>query len=288
MRRFSSILVAIIAIASLIAPATVSAAPIGPRTAGLADAFTGMTDGLEGAFWNPAGLAWLERPELAAFLSTAGSDADDPSYFIGYAIPPEDLGAGAVWWRRDVTSLPGDGLLTADSLAYTYAVKVNSSVSVGGTIRLQSEQATFPDLVLPEWSGYGLDLGLLWKATPRLGVGIAAKDVNGTPLTSDFGLTTETPLGVRGGVSYRFNSRMVLNLDVTDVLNNSVAGTGVAVGVEFSVSPRVQLRAGVATAGDSLAIAGGLGFRSARLRADLTVVDTDNSVESVAGLTYLF
>jgi hypothetical protein len=256
----------------------------------MAGAFVGFADGLEGAFWNPAGVAAQPDRVVGGFAPTSGLDLDSPSFFLGYATPDEGVGAAAIWWRRNSLALPGGEILTTDSLAYSYGKRFLKAVAAGATLRLQFEQLSFSNTVFEpvESTGYGLDLGLLWSATPQLAAGIAFKDVNGTPLTDNSGLTSETPMEVRVGLSYRINPRTLVNLDLVDPTDSSGSGCGLAGGIEHSLNQNLQLRAGAADIGGALTLSGGVGYGTPSLRADLAVTSTDNSAKTIAGLTYRF
>lgn len=290
MRRFSLPLLLSIACCLALVSAVGASSPVGPRSAAMADAFVGFAGGLEGVFWNPAGVAGQPGREVGGFAPMSGLDPDSPSFFLGYATPDEGVGAAAAWWRRDSQTLPGGEILTTDSLAYSYGKRLLKTVSAGATLRLQYEQLSFPNTIFDpvESTGYGLDLGLLWEATPQLTAGIAFKDVNGTPLTDDSGLTSETPMEVRAGLSYRLNPQTLINLDLIDVTDSAGSGRGLAGGIERSLNQKVQLRAGVAETEGALTLSGGVGYVTPRLRVDIAVTSTDNSAKTIAGLTYRF
>ncbi|PIR15891.1 MAG: hypothetical protein COV48_11865 [Elusimicrobia bacterium CG11_big_fil_rev_8_21_14_0_20_64_6] len=170
---------------------------VGARVSGLGQSYTGVADDVYSVYYNPAGLATLDRPELATTYSKlllGLSDGSNPSNsFIAYAHPVAGGRRGtfgAAWNYFTVGSLYRESQLLAsyghslfartqpDKYYFGTTVKYLNR-SVGGTPEAASAItntgfAAGPDPVLQGASKGNLDadLGLLWRVKRRWTVGL--------------------------------------------------------------------------------------------------------------------
>ncbi|UPT72563.1 MAG: hypothetical protein M0D55_11400 [Elusimicrobiota bacterium] len=171
---------------------------VGARVTGLGHAYTGVADDVYSIYYNPAGLATLERPELGttyARLLTGLSDGSNvQNSFVGYA-HPFDGGrrgtAGVAWNNFGVGGLYSENQLMASYARGLFARSQPGRYYVGGTLKYLSRSiggtsaagngisdtgvATgAPDPFLQNVSKTNIDadLGFLWRVRPRWMVGM--------------------------------------------------------------------------------------------------------------------
>lgn len=194
---------------------------VGARALGMGSAFVGLADDGTAAYWNPAGLATLERREATAmhaeqFGSIVKYD------FLSYAMPIGDAGKarqslGFSFIRLGVDDIPdtrgleildqnGNGqfdypedrlvvdesrfIFNSDNdvaLLISYAREVRPGLSIGGNFKM-----------IRQWlgdslrsTGFGLDAGVLWVGQSGWSLGAKLSDATTTRIlwntgTSEF------------------------------------------------------------------------------------------------------
>jgi hypothetical protein len=160
---------------------------VGSRATAMGGAFVAMTDDASATFWNPGGLALLDKNE-AMFQSTNWI-ADTDLYFLAVAIPLGDLGTfGATIYSfssgdmEETTIEQPDGtgrLFSASdfSMGLTYARTFTEQFSVGFTIKYISES-----LSRESASAIAFDIGSVFKTDILNGmrIGLALTNLGGT------------------------------------------------------------------------------------------------------------
>lgn len=166
---------------------------IGARVTGLGQAYTAVADDVYSIYYNPAGLATIERPELGTTYSRLLTGLSDGSNiqnsFIGYARP---LAAGrqgtlgGAWNRFNVGGLYTENQLMASYGRAIFARETPGSYYAGATFKLLSRSiggtsvasngisntgavTNTADPALQKTTKYNIDadLGFLWRAKPR-------------------------------------------------------------------------------------------------------------------------
>ena len=171
---------------------------VGARVSGLGHAYTAVADDVYSVYYNPAGLATLDRPEFGttyARLLTGLSDGSNPSNsFIAYAHPIDGgrrgtFGAGwnyftlgGLYRESQLMTSYSRGLFarTSPNQYYVGGTLKYLNRSVGGTSEAGSGISNTgvatgtPDPVLQHASKGNLDadLGFLWRVKPRWTVGL--------------------------------------------------------------------------------------------------------------------
>jgi TolA-binding protein len=193
--------------AALVAALIAAAAPVraayddvgvGARVTGLGQAYTAVADDVYSVYYNPAGLATLERREFSTSYSRLLTGVTDGSNiqnsFLAYAHPlneGRDGTIGAAWNYFTLDSLYRESSLFAsygrrltreDRLDPIYAGfsakflnRTLGGTSVGGNAINNYGYATGnPDPVLQSTSksNFDADLGLLWRFQPRWNLGL--------------------------------------------------------------------------------------------------------------------
>jgi tetratricopeptide (TPR) repeat protein len=200
---------------------------VGARVSGLGQAYTAVADDVYSVYYNPAGLATLDRPEFGTTYSKllmGLSDGSNPSNsFLAYAHPIEGgrkgtFGAG--WNYFTVGGLYRESQLLASYGRGIFARTEPNRYYVGGTVKYLTRSvggspeasngisntgvATgTADPVLQHASKGNLDadLGFLWRVKPRWTVGLMVQHL----LTPDVGFSETDRLGrnVKLGGAYK-------------------------------------------------------------------------------------
>jgi long-chain fatty acid transport protein len=295
---------------------------VGTRAIAMAGAFTGIASDASAVYFNPAGLAFLERDathfEVYGYLSltkftyeNAGALFESNEKFpvpglfaarrfdrfalgFGYYIP---FGGGGTAYQDfmgtdiELKSAAGIQAFTASA---AYAITPSLSVGGGATLYVgvvdtrapQTISQPVPALVDYESeydgrSGYGWNLGLLYKATDALSVGVSVIsptsvrmegeervriEAFGADATSDSDIELGTPWYVTAGLGYRLHPGLTLGLSAawmswskedeviighggtaesTRVPTNYKNSYRVSVGLEYAASKKLALRAGL-------------------------------------------
>ncbi len=171
---------------------------VGARVSGLGQAYTAVADDVYSVYYNPAGLATLDRSEFGTTYSkllTGLSDGSNPSNsFIAYAHPIEGgrkgtFGAGwnyftvgGLYRESQLMASYGRGLFarTEPDRYYLGGTLKYLNRSVGGTAEAASGISNTgiatgtPDPVLQHASKSNIDadLGFLWRVKPRWTAGL--------------------------------------------------------------------------------------------------------------------
>jgi hypothetical protein len=182
---------------------------VGGRALGLGGAFVGVADDATASYWNPAGLAQLDRRELSLMhAETFGSLLNQD--FIAFALPLTEqtrtsalafslqrLGGGGV----KITDLEKKELEISDTnrvvllreeshadyaLFFSYSQQMRPGVFWGANLKL-----IYRDVVSTSAFGFGADLAFLAKPSSFLSVGANLMDLTSSLLFYDNG-TTET------------------------------------------------------------------------------------------------
>lgn len=229
---------------------------IGPRAGAMGEAYTAWADDVYGLYFNPSGLARLQRQEIGFAHNTLYLDMD--YNYLGYVLPMPRAGAFAITGqyvdlgsvdRRKVDASGGPtaslgntgGSDLAISLSYGRAVA--DFLDLGATIKFINEKLSDYSA-----SAVAVDLGAKWYL-PLRGWTVGASVSNiGSSLKFVRG-REELPVTLRGGLGYRSANRIWgLTGDAVWVRNQNVEGK---VGGEVYIWPEhLALRAGYNSAND--------------------------------------
>lgn len=240
------------------------------RPTGMGEAFAGIADDANAVYYNPAGIAFLERPELTAMHAQWFLDMN---YEYGAFAFPTEYGAFGVQAatlkvedhvKRGLDE-SNQGTFNAMDAAYgiSYARAATPWLSFGGTVRFIDQEI---DTAQAEaWSG---DVGTMVKIRRiPLSIGLAVKhfgeklrfveESDPQPLTVDLGFGTSL-----------FRDKLLFGLDFIKVRDTDLE---VAVGGEWRQKLmgefRYALRTGYNSIGtdadgaNGLAVGGGIGFK---------------------------
>ncbi|HBL16899.1 MAG: hypothetical protein A2X36_08165 [Elusimicrobia bacterium GWA2_69_24] len=225
-----------VVLSGLLVPATARAGfedlGAGARPMGMANAFTAVADDASAMHFNPAGLAGLSRPEAAASYSRLYMGLEDGSQishsWLGYAHPV--LRAGT--FAAGILDQKLSGFFEERSYLLSYARALRGGLSAGSSLRvlerkysIGSDPHLADDPLFREHGtssrGVGLDLGVLYRSSGPVSVGLALLNLN----EPDLGLAMADPVrrSVKLGFAYRprdftFGSDLALQDGDWDVL----------------------------------------------------------------------
>lgn len=200
---------------------------VGARPAALGGAFTALADDMYAVYYNPAGLADIERPELGVYYARLFPALSDQSRsaqaFLGAASPlPLDRrwgGAGLGYQEFRV-----DDLFKERTFTLAYGGRLSGDfwnrLALGGGLKFFNRDFGVGNAVLPDpvfnggrsASALGLDLGAMYTLFPGVRTGLAFQNLN----RPDLGLATDDrlPLVTRWGMAYDKNDLRVA-MDLT-------------------------------------------------------------------------
>jgi hypothetical protein len=230
---------------------------VGARALGMGGAYAAAADDSASLYWNPAGLARLEKKEVSA--SHAELPQSTRLDFLAYAHPTTQgtFAAGLTYLShgklegRDALGRPAAGFDASDAaFAAAYARKLDRA-ELGASVKfLQSHIGSL------QAQSVAVDAGARHAFGP-LSVGAALRNL-GPGLKYD-GQRNDLPLRVAVGAAWKAQGG---HLAAVELVNGPRgAGTGVGVGGEYKAVAGFALRAGYAT---QTAVTGGSGFDAAR------------------------
>lgn len=252
----------------------------GARAAGMGSAFVAIADDATAIYYNPGGLAFLNRRELALmhspWLNNIWRDVGDLYYeFAAYVQPVKGWGTvgGSLIFLSEGRSqqTDRDGNVLGEFSSYemaphlSYGTKVGRNVGLGGNFKIVYSHLYPGHLDDSPGTGVGttwaFDFGLLYKGPiKRLSWGVTVQNVgpklvylstpgeNGDPLSRN----------LRVGMAYRLMdsrvSKWVLSADATKMLLNlndpmraQLYEVVTHLGTEFVYSDLLALRTGYVT-----------------------------------------
>ena len=225
---------------------------ISPRAVGMSNAFTAVADDVYAIYYNPAGLAALDRPEFAASYAKLMTGLSDNSNiqnsFLAYEHPIKDGRQGVAGVALNYFSLMGlyqeislFGSYGRDLFAERYPDRfygglnlkvLNRSVTPGSAANQPLDNngalASGVDSVLQHTSKTNLDadLGLLWKVRPRWSLGFMAQHLFEPNIAFSSNDTDKLGRNVKLGAAYRTPfSTLALDVDFPTAPDGSIDKT---------------------------------------------------------------
>jgi hypothetical protein len=230
---------------------------IGPRAAALGNAYTAIADDVYGMYFNPAGIATVNRQEIGFAHNTLILDLD--YNYLAYAYPMRGGGTLAlsgiyvdlgVVDRREVgaggasTASLGSASGYDFSFSASYARTLSRFVDLGATVKVINE-------TLDNYSAnaIAIDLGAKWRPpVPGLTLGVSISNLGSS--LKFVRSNDELPITLRLGAAYKTpNKRFGLSGDLVYTKNQDMEG---GVGAEFWVWPEhIVLRGGANSQNDA-------------------------------------
>lgn len=267
--------------------------PIGAGPAGVGQAYTALSEGIDALNWNPAGLSRplsnFDSPLLGASLSHQDQLQENNLDHVGLVLPSSR--ANRPTFGIDLIRLSyadqetrdenrqKTGSLNASDMAFGLALAQNfGQFQLGGQLKLIRQE-----LAGVQAQGYAIDAGaLVQPENSRLGLGFAMRNLG--PRMKFIDEEFDLPLTLSAGLSYRVMGPVILAADLHYKPHQKQ--TVAAFGGQMAMSRAISLRAGYLTAlaesvqnrqksetergtiGGLSGIAGGIG-----LRLDKVIID---------------
>ncbi|HAH08108.1 MAG TPA: hypothetical protein DCM05_16550 [Elusimicrobia bacterium] len=270
---------------------------VGARALGMGGAFYSIADDATAAYWNPAGLAYLQRKELTMMSATLWEQTT--LTYLGYAHPTATKGTFAL----GITQLASTGFEKVDAI-FDPATNEPTSVTATGETFADQQRA----------------IGLSWgkEATETTAFGVTLKQVTRSLAnSSDSTLTLDAaamrimgpyyrlaigmqnvfsktsgdtddkyPVTMKLGNSLRlFKERLLLGLDIT---KSQAAELNWRFGGEYWAARWFAFRFGILAAPQIQETDFGVGFRFQRLQLDIAqgIHDLGGSMRISAGYRF--
>ncbi len=239
---------------------------VGARAAAMGDAFTVIVDDSTSLYWNPAGLAKMEKRQLSATYNMWFAGINQGYLGMGFPLAGTGVAAGGVNYidmgdfdGRDAEGNP-TGTFAASALNYQlgYANRVGEKLTWG--ISAGIVQDTIAEDIK---STYAANLGLIFESSESLSLGLALQNIGGE-LAGD-----PLPFVAKVGLAYTWKS-LLLVLDIASPTDNDLY---YCAGIEWWIMDGVALRAGYKTNQDiGEGLTAGLGFNKGKIRFDYAYV----------------
>ncbi len=254
--------------------------PAGARASALGGAFAALGEGAEASFWNPAGLAALDRIEITgAHVETFQHFRHDQ-----FAVAGRWLGGGVSASLRAFYSEPivardelgnQTGTFGGHDLAFglAYGRALAGGFRVGGSARIIRER-----IAELSTGTYALGAGATWQSPerPALRLGLMVDNVGPD---ADFtfpdgpGQPVPLPMAVQAGAAYRWGliGAATLAAGLETRLTRGRAAVAM-LGGELSHPSGAALRLGARVNDDASRLSAGVGYSMTSLRLDYAFV----------------
>ena len=230
---------------------------VGARGLGMGGAYTALGDDANALYWNPAGLAALDKREVSAGHVELSQSIRHDSLAYAHPTPQGTFAAGAIYLSqssldgRDAAGHPTGGFRASDAaLSFGWGRKTELA-DFGASVKyLRSHIGS------AEAQTFALDAGVRKTAGAAV-LGAALRNV-GPGLKYDRE-RNDLPLRLALGAAFKFSGGHSV---ATEIVNGPRgAGTDAGFGGEYRAIKNVFLRAGYST---QTAITGGSGFDAVR------------------------
>lgn len=162
---------------------------IGARPMGMGEAFAAVADDGNTIFWNPAGLANIDRFEMAS-MHTNLFDSGLQNNYLSFIMPySERFAYGVDWFNLGLADKVLD--YSMNLFNFSMSFRLTEGFSLGMNIKRLLSSANFYGLSEGAGSGWGGDFGAYFSFAPvfsklaGLSFGIMAQDLNNTKITYD-------------------------------------------------------------------------------------------------------
>lgn len=269
---------------------------VGARALGMGGAFFAIADDATAAYWNPAGLAYLQRKEFTTMQATL---FEQTSFnYMGYAHPTATKGT----FSLGMTQLTSGGFEKVDAV-FDPATGEPTSVTKGGTFADQQRATAFSwGKEATETTAFGISLKQITRQLASSSDSTMALDVSALRRMSPFytlalgiqnvysktgGDTDDKfPVIVKVGNSLRlFKDRLLMGFDVSKPQASDINWR---FGGEYWAARWFAFRFGLLAAPQIQETDFGFGFRFQRLQIDLAQGIHDLGASTRMSVTFRF
>lgn len=220
----------------------------GARSLAMGKTFVGVADDASTTYWNPAGLAILQDPEITTLYAslyekTGYSFASGvyPTQFGTFGAAIVNLSSRGFQLRDEYNYEQGEGGVSESAAIVSYGTKVpfvvqGSWLAVGANLKVVNQ-----NINSKSDTGYGIDVGALTNYQ-KLNIGLSVQNLIAPKLTliED---TDKYPLSATLGFSYWFfNDNLLTAVDLNKTENRQMK---VHLGSEYTIAKLFSIRAGL-------------------------------------------
>ncbi len=227
---------------------------IGARPLGMGGAFVAVSDDVNAAVHNPAGLGYI--PVAGAGFTHVRMFSGVVNYnYAGIVVPLGNAGCfGANWGRLSEES----GIYSENVVAFSYAKAVIEALSLGANLKMLNTTFDSGNTWVMEnpyfaaetsASGFTLDLGVLLKPVTGLSIGLSGANLIPADISvskSELDIEEKVPMNLRFGLAYRLSAiaASAQQPALKEVLNTVIISVEGAMRKERDVNA-VKARAGL-------------------------------------------
>lgn len=216
---------------------------VGARPLAMGGAFIAVADDASAVYWNPAGLARLGERQLALTSTLNNRNVFNYDDFVAYVQPGSrpGTGAGFSFVTEHVGSPEGAGASDGTGAAAGTIARVGAGadretvyrgstwlvcsvarsvfrdLAVGANLRHETHARRLPGAELVLGSRWGMDLALLYRASPAISLGLLLQDSGLSPIRWEDGREEAVRVNVRPGLAYRPDPRTIIAVDLYDL-----------------------------------------------------------------------
>ena len=156
---------------------------VGARPLGMGGAYTAISEGPEATYYNPAGLGFSQKVGISLSYKSMSLDRHIGHAAVAFPIRNEAAMA-ASWVNAGVSDIQGignsrqsEGLVgnSSNAFALSFAKAIDSSISVGGSLRYQQEKLSTIDAF-----AIGMDLGVIVRPVKYVSTGAVVQNIGAT------------------------------------------------------------------------------------------------------------
>ncbi|OGS27523.1 MAG: hypothetical protein A2297_03435 [Elusimicrobia bacterium RIFOXYB2_FULL_48_7] len=258
---------------------------IGTRALGMGRAYVAVADDSSAVYWNPAGLALLERSEFnfTYFNLFSGTSYTDFAFSkstarnFNYGMGMIRLFCGGIE-VRDEYNVGDLATINDDNLAFFFsgAYRCSGEFSIGTNLKLINKMF---DSSAQNW--LAVDLSGLYLFSDKLSLGLNLQNFIQYQSGAQYSDNT-LPLNIKAGVAYKLiDNRLTLALDADKTTGRSPK---LHAGVEFSVNKMFTVRGGI----DQENPVAGLGFNLKDFSIDFAIMNHPLGINHRESFIYMF
>ena len=228
-----------------------------PRVAAMGEAFCGVSGDINSIVSNPGGLDFMESAELAVMQNnwTEGITSQYAAFGLPTGIGTFGLAVN-VLTVKDMLKTDGDGNDDGNFDAGETAAGISYGIRLGDSFGVGINAKTLSGKIDKETaSGFAGDAGILWYASPEVGIGVAVQNAGGEiKYIKD---ADPLPMNMKAGVAYSPNDSLLIAVDANSPNDNTMKyNAGVEYILWFGDNIAVPLRAGYRTGLDTGGLSG--------------------------------
>lgn len=247
---------------------------VGARSGALGHAMSSIVDDASAAYWNPARLTGLIRPQI--LLNHNDWLLDDTYEYAAFALPAFKGGLAASVMLTNIdgieqrSSTPtAEPLGTVEANDLMFALSYGRTLQPGLSLGLTAKYL-YQKIYVASATGYAIDIGLAYQFEKIVASGVVQNLGTMNALSDE---KASLPATVRIGLSYELltNSSWAV-VAAVDFVKIKDFDERINSGAEFILNRRFALRAGYQAGADNRNISGGFGLTFSRYHLDYAFI----------------